>query len=215
MAEVNMPIITASDYPPNSQASKKEELARPKLEKVTNVTVTKRKTPLGRKLADAFLGADIVDVKSYIIKDAIIPALKSAIIDGLGMLFFGTVISRYNSNQRVVTPTNYSYISTSNSQRGRQQTQPQPQKNARNQMSDIDGILFQTQADAENILSNMVDYIADYGEISVADFYDMVGIASESEFTDHYWGWTNLSQAYTRRVSGGYVIVFPKVVNLK
>ena len=47
-----------------------------------------------------------------------------------------------------------------------------------------------------------------YGIVSVADMYDLVGIATN--YTDNKYGWTNLRNAEPIRVANGYMLKLPK-----
>lgn len=59
---------------------------------------------------------------------------------------------------------------------------------------------------------HMIDALATYNCVSVADLYDLVGMTSN--YTDNKYGWYDLRTAYIQGVSGGYVIRLPKPVVL-
>jgi hypothetical protein len=48
--------------------------------------------------------------------------------------------------------------------------------------------------------------------VSVADFYDLVGV--DGTYTDNKYGWTNIRNAYVNRVRDGYVIKLPRAISL-
>jgi hypothetical protein len=73
---------------------------------------------------------------------------------------------------------------------------------------DFDEVVLESRGEAEEVLSNLVDSIIDYGQATVADFYDLVGIATN--FVDGKWGWTDLRNASVSRVRGGYLINLPR-----
>ena len=54
----------------------------------------------------------------------------------------------------------------------------------------------------------MDELIDTYGNVSVADLYDLVG--KSSEYTDNKYGWTNLRNAEPVRVRDGYMLKLPK-----
>ena len=62
------------------------------------------------------------------------------------------------------------------------------------------------------MLNQMIDALATYNCVSVADLYDLVGMTSN--YTDNKYGWYDLRTAYIQGVSGGYVIRLPKPVVL-
>ena len=59
----------------------------------------------------------------------------------------------------------------------------------------------------------MEEIIATYGLVSVADFYELVGVPSN--YTDNNYGWSNLRNAYVDRLrDGGYIIKLPRAFQL-
>ena len=63
------------------------------------------------------------------------------------------------------------------------------------------------------MLTRMDEMIDTYGAVSVADFYEMVGITGE--YTDNNYGWTDLRSAYVSRTRDGFIIRFPPSIALK
>ena len=55
----------------------------------------------------------------------------------------------------------------------------------------------------------MDELIDTYGQVSVADLYDLVG--KSCNYTDNNYGWTNLRNAEPVRVRDGYMLKMPKV----
>ena len=54
-----------------------------------------------------------------------------------------------------------------------------------------------------------------FGMVSVADFYDMIGQAGNTDYTNNKFGWRNLSTATIERDGSGFVIRFPKIEALE
>ena len=77
-------------------------------------------------------------------------------------------------------------------------------------MTDFQDLIFESRGEAEEVLTNLLDLIADYGVASVADLYDLVGITGP--FTDNKYGWTDLRTASVSRTREGYIINLPKAV---
>lgn len=71
-------------------------------------------------------------------------------------------------------------------------------------------VIFEYRTDAEDVLSRMTDLIKDYGRISIADLYDLVGISSA--YADSQRGWCDLKSAYVQAVDKGYNISLPEPV---
>lgn len=219
MAEMKMPERQSSlnplSLPGNSNVSKEHpQDGRPKQQKIVKGSVTVKKQGLGKKFADLFFGEDITDVKSYILRDVLVPTIKATISDvvggGVEMLLFGRVSGRnrgggYPTQSRTYTP--YSGYSNQNNQTGR----PNAVIGGRYAVQEI---IFNSRGEAEDVLDAMIDALRRYdGIISVADFYDMVGVLGS--FTDNAWGWTDLGNASVRRVRDGYVLMLPKPVSVK
>ena len=82
------------DYKPNSHRFKEEqkESSEKKVEKVVTGKVKTKKKSEVRKLADIFIPGDISNVKSYILMDVLVPAVKKAIsdivVDGIDMILY-------------------------------------------------------------------------------------------------------------------------------
>ena len=56
----------------------------------------------------------------------------------------------------------------------------------------------------------MGELIDVYGQVTVADLYDLVGVTGN--YTDNKYGWTNIRNAETIRVRDGYMLKLPKVL---
>lgn len=229
MAEVKMPqttqVLDPSNLPGNSDKQKKAA-ERPKQKSVVQGSVKVKKPGLGRKFADAFLGEDVIDVKSYILQDVLIPAVKSTIVDIIGggvdmieMALFGKVSGRhgrygsYPYRNQSYTPYGTAYPNPNN-QTGK------PSRTTRNRGMDTYGvqdIIFGTRTEAMNVLDAMQQCLAQYdGMVSVSDLYDLAGVQDRiGGFTDQLWGWTDLSTATIRHVRDGYLLMLPRPVSLR
>lgn len=220
MAETKMPVAMIESLPGNSNASKDHSIDdRPK-QKIIKGSVKAKQPGLGRKFADAFFGKDIEDVKSYIICDVLVPTVKATISDviggGIEMLLFGRASSRGNFNTFNQSSQKYvgygSAYLNSNNQIGRPQMQSA--NGVRTGAYIVQDLIFSSRGEAEDVLNAMRSYIYQYdGMVSVADMYYMVGVTAA--FTDHSWGWTDLTTASIRRVREGYMIVLPRPTSLK
>lgn len=206
--DIHQPIVTV-DLPGNSILEKSKE--PPKAKKVVSGKVVTKKEGLSKKFKTAFFGEDVVDVKSYILFDVIIPGIKnvlfSTITDGFSMLFWQDVRrggdprdGRYGS--RVSYDRYYRDKRDYQNPRNRQSSTPQWSE-----------IILESRAEAQHVLNTMVDYIEQYGQVRVSDLYDMVGITDS--FTDNYWGWTNLSRADVRPVREGFLLDLPRPISLR
>lgn len=74
-------------------------------------------------------------------------------------------------------------------------------------------VRFESEKAAQNVIDAMKTMIHNYGMVSAADFYDMVGVGSD--YTDSKYGWKSLDGTQIERHADGYSIEFPKQVELR
>lgn len=188
------------EYRPNSHKSKAE---RQKLEKVVSGTVRTKKKNEIRKLTDVFISEDIHSVKNYVLMDVLVPAIKDAIEDiitnGIRMILRGETGSSRNRSHA-------SYVSYNKYSSDRREERRSDNK-SRNGYS-YDDFIFDNRGEAEDVLDRMNELIENYGMVSVADLYDLVG--ESGAFTNNKYGWTNLRNAEVVRVREGYMLKLPK-----
>lgn len=204
------------EYTPNSNkyrekmAQKNSSEQEKRRESVVTGNVTVKKSTGLRKIIEVFFAKDIEDVKDYLIQDVLIPELRDAVYNlinnGSQMFLYGETKSKRNSNSGPgVIRVNYNKCYD--------QSKPQEQSSRSRSGMNFDNVVFDEIADAEEVLNQMIDIIEDFNMISVADFCDLANIPEE--YTDRKYGWTNLSKAEVRRLSGGgYYIKLPKAILL-
>lgn len=201
----NRPRINRDAFPSNAHADRDK-----KVEKIVTGKVTKQKKSFGKQIKENILGEDIKEVSSYVFWDTFVPALKSTIVDmltgGIEMFFFGRKVSK-SSRDRDRGRTYVSY----NSMYDKTPTRKESSQYSRRSVS-FDEFAFETKAEADTVLDHLVGLTEEYGMVSVADFYDLVG--ETGNFTDNKYGWVNLADAKVYRTRGGYVIDLPKPVLL-
>lgn len=162
-----------------------------------------------RKLTDVFITEDVSNVKDYVLFDVVVPSIKKALYDlvvgALDMTLFG---GRGNSDKRYISDKisykDYNGISRRNDSR---RSEP------RGRSYSYDDIVLETRGEAESVLSRMDEIIDEYGEVRVADLYDLVGITGE--YTDNKYGWTNIHNAKAVRTRDGYRLEMPRAILLK
>lgn len=193
------------EFVSNSHKSK-EESQRRKIEKVVSGSVKPKKKSDIQKLTDVFVSEDVANVKSYILMDVLVPAIKKAISDivtnGIDMILYGeTGRTKKNSPASKV-----SYRSYYERERDRRDDRPRPRSGY-----DCDEYIIESRGEAEDVLSRMDDMIATYGVVSAADFYDLLGVSCD--YTANNYGWTNIRNAQVARArDGGYVIKLPRAM---
>lgn len=200
------------DYKPNSfkykEEQKQQAAEKKQLPKVISGTAKRKKKSEAQKLADIFISEDASKVKEYIFMDVLIPAAKKAISDivtnSIDMILYGEAGRSKKSN----TPaTKVSYGSYYNN--GRNDRDGYRQSTSRSTYS-YDEVILATRGEAEAVITQMDEIVAQYGFVRVADLYDLVGITGS--YTDNNYGWTDIRSAQVVRVRDGYLLKLPRAL---
>jgi hypothetical protein len=199
------------EYKANSHKSKTEQsdpIPEKKVEKVIAGTVKSKKKGELQKFADVFISEDVDKVKSYILMDVLIPAVKKAISDivtnGIDMVLYGeTGRTKKNSPGSKVSYRSYY------DKRDERRDYDSPRTRTGYSYDDI---ILDNRGEAEDVLSKMDELISTYDFASVADLYDLVGITGN--YTDNKYGWTDIRSASVVRVREGYMLKLPKALPL-
>ena len=196
------------EYKSNSHASKEKKKIGEvkKVEKVINGQAQTKKKSEFSKFADAFVSEDAGSVKSYVLMDVLVPAVKKAISDivtnGIDMILYGkTGVNKRSGASSKVSYRNYYDRSERSTVSSRSRTG-----------YSYDDVIIDNRGEAEEVLSRMDEIVAKYGTVSVADLYDLVGVTGA--YTDNKYGWTDIHSAAGVRVRDGYMIKLPRVMPL-
>ena len=212
------------NHPGNSHKSKEEPQEDKKIEKVVTGKVITRKPSLGKRFTGVFLDIDFKGVWSYVFLDVMIPAAKDMIVDAgseaLHRSFYGD--SRPRNKRPGVGGAGGSYVSynryhsgtnrASNKPQSRDPREPRGMTNRGRANHSFEEIILESRGEAEDVIDRMYDILSRYDLVSVADFYEMVGI--KASHTDRNWGWSSLQGSRAVRVPGGYLIDLPRPSNL-
>ena len=198
------------DLKPNSYKykAKQQEESERKVEKVISGSARVKKKGGIEKLANTFISEDAGNLKSYIIADILIPTIKNTLSDivknGIDMVLgIDSRSRRRGASERV------SYRDYYDKPRNRRDYD---NSRIRGGYS-YDDIILDSRGEAEEVLTSMDDLIERYGIVSVADFYDLVGV--NGNFTDNKYGWTDIRSAEVVRTrDGGYKIKMPRALPL-
>lgn len=196
------------EYMPNSFKSKEETTRQKKVEKVVNgKVITKPKSGFS-KITNNIISDDARNVKSYIVEDVIIPELKKIISDAvkgaIDMILFGETRGKSRSGGSAAYVSYRDYSRRDDDRRSDSRTRTGYSH---------DDIYLEDRAEAEEVLTRMDELIETYGQVSVADLYDLVG--KSCEYTDNKYGWTNIRNAEPVRVRDGYLLKLPRALPLK
>jgi len=193
------------EYKPNSHKSKEERIPERKVEKVVSGTVKPKKKSNIQKFADIFISEDVSNVKSYILLEVLVPAIKKAISDivtnGIDMILYG---GRTINKSSTASKVSYQrYYDRTDEQRRNYST-----SSARNGF-DYDELIFPTRGDAEAVLDAMNEIISQYGIVSIMDLYDLANVSTDNYQLNRY-GWTDISGCKAIRVRDGYILNLPR-----
>jgi len=185
---------------PNGYTDPKEDK---KIEKVVEDDVIKKRKSTGDKILSTFIAQDLKTVGQSILTEIIVPGIKDAISktvsNGIDMLLYGEA--------RTPSKGSYggSYVSyASYYDKGRRDDRKRDHVVDRR---DLDEDITLTLQDAKRVLRTLEDIIDKYGQVSVADYYDTLGITSN--FTDYKYGWTSVRSARIVPKGGRYMIDLP------
>lgn len=213
-------------YPPNSNVSKDRvsyDLASKKTAeesddndisetKVRQVATAKvHKQSLLKRIGKSILEDGIAMARERAINDIIIPGFKSLIFDTVTEMFdimlFGNSerpsegSRRRSSGSRRSERVSYSDYYDGRSRRG-------SERYVRESLYEPDDIILDTRNDARAVLDELDMAIRKYGQASVADLYDIVGVTSE--WTDNKYGWTSLRGVAIKPVRNGFMLDLPR-----
>jgi hypothetical protein len=206
-----------TNLPGNSHKDKRAEAEHErKIEKVVTGEVAKREKSVGRKFRESFAGDDAQTVGQYLLFDVVVPAVKNLIVDmvgdGIQRLLFGEGGgSRRSSFRGSGASSSYTpYGKMFNGRDGRpERVAPRERRDA-----ELADFVFDSRAEAQDVLLSLEEAIKAYGSVSVMDFYDAIG--KTAPYTDQRWGWTDLKAASVRAVAGGgHVLELPRAEQIR
>ncbi len=194
------------DYKGNSLASKSKE--KEPIKPMEFKGSVKKKNDSLPKLLNSIFASDAKTVKNNVITNVIIPGIKKMISESFkssvdGLLYGGE--KKQSSTYDRVSWRERDYTSYSSNN---------------NQIRNTPGAYrvndygFVNRSDADSLLDKLKEYVARYGVVSIADFYDFLG--EPHNFTDNNYGWTSLDEACVSRGNDDrWYIRLPKVILIK
>lgn len=210
------------DYKPNSHKYKKEQAEKAagapattekRAQKVVTGAVKTRKKSGLSKFSEVFISEDATNVKSYVLMDVLLPALKNAVWEvitgGLDMtLFGGSRGARKNS-----PASHVSYGSFYDNRGSNYRRYEEPRNRDTRSGCDYSEIYFETQREAEEVLRHMDNIMDEYKMVRVGDLYDLAGLSSP--YTANDYGWNNIRNAAIVRTRYGFTIDLPRAMPIK
>ena len=203
-----------ADFPPNSEASKRQVEAEKDITRVTSSEPVRRRRSLGKQFKEVFIAGDARSAVRFAVMDVVLPMARDLVFEAVSEGFQKLIFGESRRYRGVTRPQagEYGYVAynrySSTSAPPSRLTSPQRalsrQARARH---DFDEIVLDSRVEAEQVIDELFEVVSRYESASVADLYQLVGLATAH--TDHKWGWTDLHGAGVSRVRGGFLLDLP------
>lgn len=188
------------------------------LKKLVNVQPKKVKRNLLSRLVTGVLGPEgLPSIGSYVNDEIVKPAIKNIIVDavtsGINMVMYGEKSPNRGGNNTSYSRNRTTYRPATNytSRYANTQSEPTERKVARSSRHGVEEYVIEDRFDAAHVLTTLTENADMYDSVSVADYYDLIGVPSQ--YTDNTYGWTidSITRASIVPIRGGYIIKFPPV----
>lgn len=196
------------NLPNNSGKASPSTTHEKRVDKVVKGEV-KRRQSFGKMVRDSFIPEDVENAGSYILSNMIVPGIRDgffSVLRGILDYWSGGVGGPKFTTSSGIRTQKYSYNQLYN----RRNAAPPESSSTPAQRYAYDDIVVPTIAEAEEVIAALKDIIRVYQVARVADLFDLVGVTGS--YTDNNYGWPNLDRAGYQRVSGGYLLTFPKAM---
>ncbi len=203
----------ANEFPPNGNASPVRRRPTDK----DLVPVAKARRPKGS--TKSFFGGNTANqIKSYLISDVLIPAVKDFVEDSVLAILDNVLhpdTSNVNYPKRSGLPRNNNERIRYDQVGKRSNLRSVGVSDSRKSPEDYNNLVYASRGEAEVTLRRLYDIISEFGVASVYDYYKLNGVTGEWS-TDKY-GWDidsfpdPRSFGKVRHVPGGYSIILPRV----
>jgi hypothetical protein len=202
--------MTNPEFPSNSETSKKGVPDGKNISPVVSSGAVRRKRSLRKQFKETFVSGDARTAISYVLFDVLLPAAKDMVVEagsqGIEKLIFGDSRRRGSTSPQTGPYGNIAYHRYSS---GSRLPGPERAMSRRSRAQhNFDEIVLDERAEAEEVIDRLFDLVSRYEAATVADLYELVGLASSH--TDNKWGWIDLTGAGVTRVRGGYLLDLPE-----
>lgn len=197
------------EFPPNSEASRRLGEER-EVRRITQGQPIRKKRSLRKRFTESFIAGDLKTALTYAVMDVLLLEARDVVIDtihsGVERLFRGDSYRYRGVNRPQTGPygnVQYNMMSRPSPMTGPARAMSR-QARARH---DFDELILDSRTEAEEVIDRLFDLVSRYDTATVADLYELVGLASNH--TDHKWGWTDLRGAGVTRTRDGYLLDLP------
>lgn len=201
------------DYPSN-RIRDRVKTQNKNIKRVTSDDPIRRKKSLGSRFRENFVAGDAKGAVNFVVFDVLLPAAQDAFVEVTSQ-FFEKLVRGDSYRRRTGSTTPPSgptgVVSYNRYYMQGRSSGPQRAMSRRARSShDFDEIVLQSRAEADNVIDQMYEVVSQYGFITVADLYELVGIAST--YVDQDWGWKELRGSGVTRTRDGYLLDLPQPV---
>ncbi len=191
----------------NKQAQKKE---KPDLKCV----VSGKSKPVPQSLwSKVFVGikpASGQTMKSFIFDEIVTPLIQRAVVEGVTGAINYLVKGDAYADRKATNSFGKSYINYNGISSGKSNANgSQYVYSGKNSGMEIENVWFESRVDAQRVLDEMQNVIANYDILTVNGFYDIIGRTSIIDPSNEKFGWSDLRNAYITASRGGWVIHLP------
>jgi len=209
-----------TEYHGNSHKNREpQEPPKKELVKVIEGDVIEKPKTLGHKIKTTFFGGEFKSMVSYVASDVVLPSLRDLVFDsvvkGAENMMYGMTGKRPTGRQPTMgskTVYNNPVRRVPPDPRNSVRLPDQPTHPFRQSVKEANDIIFPDRAEAEIVLETLIDVIDKYGQASLGDLYDLVGLPTNP--IDNKWGWTYLNNAQVVQVRQGYLLDLPQMESL-
>lgn len=219
-----------SNYKGNSKVEKEVETesTTPKLKPIDGIAVIQKKPSLGKRINNSFGGQNFKTVGLVLLADVIVPNVKDLLMDliseGGRQAIYGDSSRRRSASSNVVSSivggvrarqTSYNTMSQSPLVGNRTAGDTAITASRERSMFDFSGLTVPNRDMAEEVIERMGDPIQEFGRVTVADLYDLLGVTGNG-FTDQKHGWDAKGYSYfaIKKTRDGWILDLPTPVGL-
>ena len=200
------------------QKARGDEVSNDEKKAVRITTAKPMKKSVYSKIGNAIFGPrGIRSITSYVSQEVVVPALKGIIVDGLiagiTSAVYGENASGYRPRSSYTSPKSNGYTNYTNRYNNSRPATNSYQRNVR-ASNRVEEYAIENRMDAADVLGKLQEIADKYGSVTVADYYEMIGV--HTEYTDNNYGWVvdDIARTNILRVPNGFVLSLPNARSL-
>ena len=182
-------------------------------DEIKGITTGKRvkKTSL-EKVGNAFVGEDMKKVKSYILKDVVVPNLKKLVSE---VIKNGTDMILYHGDKPVSSSRDGFYKDYNKGYTGRTSYNTMNINKSYERQSDnsLDNLMVNSYSEGRLVLNRMDELISAYGIISIYETCKLIKVPGQ--YTDYDWGWNDIRGAEIVPFRGAFLLKMPRPIAVR